>query len=37
MTTVGLPNTYTYTYTYMTIELVSCPVVPSASDYGSEG
>ena len=37
MTTVGLPNTYTYTYTYTTIELVSCPVVPSASDYGSEG
>ena len=37
MTTVGLPHTYTYTYTYTTIELVSCPVVPSASDYGSEG
>jgi hypothetical protein len=33
MTTVGLLHTSTYT----TTELVSCPVVPSACAYGSEG
>jgi len=33
MTTVGLP----YTLNYATVELASCPVMPSARAYGSEG